>query len=87
MERPIHTKFNIWACIPTLNNNTKTFPHRSTGSGTSHGTSESHKNLYLRILIDLLLDVINFFFWIIYLFSSLFVYLNYELYKSHAYAT
>ena len=36
MESPIRTKFNILACISTLNNTTKYYPHRSTGSGTSH---------------------------------------------------
>ena len=32
MERPIHTKFDILACILT----TKSYRHRSTGSCASH---------------------------------------------------
>ena len=56
MEIPIHTKFDIQACILTLNNTTKNYRYRSTGSGTSHisqigkllswvrGTSDSHQN-------------------------------------------
>ena len=36
MERPIHTKINILACMLTLNNTTKNYRHVSTGSGTSH---------------------------------------------------
>ena len=36
MERPIHTKFDIQACILTLNNTTKGDRHRSTVSSTSH---------------------------------------------------
>ena len=36
MKRPIHTKFDIWACVLTLNNTTKNFRNRSTGFGTSH---------------------------------------------------
>ena len=36
MERPIHTKFDIWACIPTLNNSAKNYRHRCTLSGTLH---------------------------------------------------
>ena len=36
MERPIHTKYDIYACIPTLNNTTENYPHGSTGSGNSH---------------------------------------------------
>ena len=39
MERPIHTKYDIYAGIPTLNNTTKNYPHGSrgsTGSRTSH---------------------------------------------------
>ena len=36
MERPIRTKFDILTCILTLNNTTKNYRHRSTGSGTSH---------------------------------------------------
>ena len=55
IERPIRNKFNIYACIPTLNNTTENYPHRSTGSGTSHssqigilgsrahGTPDSHQ--------------------------------------------
>ena len=59
MESPIRTKFNISACILTLNNTTKNDSHRSTGSGTSHisqiamlgswahGTSDSRQIWYL----------------------------------------
>ena len=59
MERPIRTKFDIQACIPTLNNTTKNYPDPFTGSGTSHinqidiqgscalQTFDSHQNLYL----------------------------------------
>ena len=36
MERPIHTKFDIKACMLTLNNTIKNYRHRSTGSGTAH---------------------------------------------------
>ena len=36
MERPIHTKSDISACILTINNTTKNNRHWSTGSGTSH---------------------------------------------------
>ena len=36
MERPIHTKFNIYACTLTLSGTTKNYRNRSTGSGTSH---------------------------------------------------
>ena len=36
MERPIHTKFDTYAYIPTLNNATKNYRHRCTGFGTSH---------------------------------------------------
>ena len=55
MESPIRTKFDIKACIPTLNNTTKNYSHRSKGSGTSHisqigvlrswaqGTPDSHQ--------------------------------------------
>ena len=55
MERPNHTKFDIYAFILTLNNTTKNYRHRSIGSGTfhisqigklgscAHGTSDSHQ--------------------------------------------
>ena len=36
MERPIYTKFDISACILTLNNTTKNYRHRCIGSETSH---------------------------------------------------
>ena len=36
MERAIHTKINIYACVRILNNTAKNYHHRSTGSGTSH---------------------------------------------------
>ena len=36
MEHPIHTKFDIYSCILTLNNTTKNYRQRSTFSGTSH---------------------------------------------------
>ena len=36
MERPIHTKFDIYICILTLNSTIKNYRHRSTWSGTSH---------------------------------------------------
>ena len=36
MERLIRTKFDIQACILTVNNATKNCPHRVTGCGTSH---------------------------------------------------
>ena len=55
MERPIRTKFYAKACIITLNNIIKNYPHRYTGSGNSyisqvgilrywaHGKSDSHQ--------------------------------------------
>ena len=36
MERPIHTKFDIYACMLTPNNTTKNYRHRCTGPGTLH---------------------------------------------------
>ena len=36
MEGPLHTKFDIEACILTINNTTKNNRHRCTGSDTSH---------------------------------------------------
>ena len=36
MGPPIHTTCDIYSCIPTLNNTNKNYPHRYTGSGTSH---------------------------------------------------
>ena len=36
IERSIRPKLNIKARIPTVNNTTKYYPHRSTGLGTSH---------------------------------------------------
>ena len=59
MESPIRTEFDIKACIPTRNNTTKSYLHRSTGSGTSHssqigimesgghGTCDSYQVKYL----------------------------------------
>ena len=64
MEIPIHTKFDIQACILTLNNTTKNYRHRRTGSGTSHisqigklgswvhGTSDAHQIWYLGLYTD-----------------------------------
>ena len=61
MEHPIHTKFDLWACIQTLNNTTKNNRHWSTESDTSHisqigilgswahRTSYSHKIWYLSL--------------------------------------
>ena len=61
MERPIHTKFYIKACILTLKNGTKNYRHRLTGSGSSHisqigklgacahGTSDSYQIGYLSL--------------------------------------
>ena len=50
MERPIHTKFDIKACILTLNNTTKNYRHISKicklGSW-AHGTSDSYQMGYL----------------------------------------
>ena len=55
MERPIRTKFNNYACELTLNNTTKNYLNRSTGSDASYinqigilwsrpqGTSDSHQ--------------------------------------------
>ena len=55
MENPIHTKFNIKACIATLNNTTKNHSRRLTGNDISHisqigilgssayGKSDSHQ--------------------------------------------
>ena len=66
MERPIHTKFDIQACIRTLNNTTKDYPHGSTGSGTSHIrqvgilgswahlTSNSHQIEYLGLYANVI---------------------------------
>ena len=36
MERPIHTKFDIQACVLTLNNTNKNKRHQCMGSGASH---------------------------------------------------
>ena len=36
MERAIHTKINIWACMLTLINTTKNYRHRCTGPGILH---------------------------------------------------
>ena len=59
MQRPIYYKFNIWACIQTLNMTTKNYLDWFTGSGTSHigqigmlgswahGTFDSHQISYL----------------------------------------
>ena len=59
IESPIHTKFDIYACLLTLNKPIKNYRHRSTGSGTSHisqigkllswvhGKSDSHQIWYL----------------------------------------
>ena len=61
MERLIQIKFVIKACILTLNNTIKNYPHRSTGSGTfhisqigilaswAHGTSDLHQIYYLSL--------------------------------------
>ena len=38
MERTMHTKLDILACMPTLNNTSKNFSYRSTGSGISHSS-------------------------------------------------
>ena len=38
IERAIRTNLNISVCISTVNNTTKNYPHRSTGSGTSHSS-------------------------------------------------
>ena len=36
MERPIHTKFDIYFCKDTVTNNTYTHCHQSAVSGASH---------------------------------------------------
>ena len=38
MKSPIRTKFDILACIPTLNNTTKSYSQRVTASGTSRSS-------------------------------------------------
>ena len=58
MERPIHTKFDIWACILTLNNTTQNYRHRSTGSGTSHRVKSVNWGLeFMERPIPTILDI------------------------------
>ena len=68
MESPIRRKFDIYACIPTLNMITKNDPDQSTGSGKTHisqmgilgsrghGASDSHQILYLELYANHKLD-------------------------------
>ena len=70
MERLIHTKFDIYAYVPTLNNTTKNYLHRSTGSRISqigilgswaHRTFDSHRISYLGLCTNSkLLSTLNY---------------------------
>ena len=64
IERPIHTKFDIYVYIPTLNNTTKNYSYRCTVSDTSNinqtGIPGSWaSNLIFRLAYQLLITLLK----------------------------